>query len=178
VKQAKKEQAEGAAARLRRSQQAMAGSVAESARRLSFGHVAKEWSVSQSKVHSDPADAITRACSLIESVCKHILDGLGQALPKKKTISSLYDEVTRSLGLRAIDAPNEETRSICQGLCTSVANIGALRTKAGTAHGRDASYTAPTEREARLAVNAAGVVATFMMEAYESQIASKTDANS
>ena len=47
---------------------------------------------------------------------------------------------------------------------TLVVGVGALRTHAGSAHGKVPGQQPITFSQARLAVNAAGVLATFLMD--------------
>lgn len=48
---------------------------------------------------TDPEDTITAACSMVESVCRSILAALGESLPKKKDVQSLYNILKKPLGL-------------------------------------------------------------------------------
>ena len=47
----------------------------------------------------DPEDALTAACSTVESVCRSILIELGEGLPDKKDIKALFGAVRKPLGL-------------------------------------------------------------------------------
>lgn len=51
------------------------------------------------RIDSDPEDAVTAACSLIEAVCRSTLVELDLPLPAKKDISGLIRAVQDSLGL-------------------------------------------------------------------------------
>ncbi len=56
---------------------------------------------------ADPEGAITVARTLLEAVCKHILDGLGIAYAPRDDLPKLYGAVARGLRL-APDQHREE----------------------------------------------------------------------
>jgi hypothetical protein len=146
----------------------------EAARKLDFGAVIQQWHDAQSALGVDPPDATTRASSLIETLCKHILHTKGKTLPASETIQGLYGAASRSLSISPEQQRSSDMRAIAGGINTLVIGIGALRTHSGTAHGRGPSNTPITFSQARLAVNAAGVVATFLMDALAADNASST----
>lgn len=128
--------------------------------------VASDWLKAQSQIGLDPADAICRACALVETAAKHVLAELGEPLPSNEAIASLYKAAAKRLGLDAEEERVAEIRGMCNGLSTAVQNIGALRTHYSIAHGRGAEDPELDARHAKLAVNAAGVLATFLMETF------------
>ncbi len=80
---------------------------------------------------ADPGDAVTTACSLIESVRRSILIELGLPLPPKKDIDSLVCAVQAPLGLSPgrtdISAEIEaDVRQVLSGLTSVAKEIGAL----------------------------------------------------
>tara|TARA_R110002051_G_scaffold1008_1_gene4918 strand:+ start:50308 stop:51204 length:897 start_codon:yes stop_codon:yes gene_type:complete len=119
----------------------------------------------------DPEAAITAASSLVESLCRSIILARGADLPKDMDISSLYKVVRDLLDLN----PKKELktseiegdiRSVLSGLGTVLLGIGALRTHAGTAHGRQKGFTRVDPRIARLAVNSASSLSLFLIETW------------
>ena len=136
----------------------------DAAQKLSFGVVLQDWKDAQSALGVDAADAATRACRLLETLCKHILQKRDQAMPTDQTIQKLFKSAVRSLKLSPDQQSSEDLRVVASGMFAAVQGIGALRTHAGTAHGSAADRHDITFSEARLAVNSAGVLATFMME--------------
>lgn len=110
----------------------------------------------------DPEGAITAACSMVESVCKCLLDLMGKPYPADKSISPLAKEVSRHLNLSPDRVPND-IKQILGGLRV-VGGIGALRTHAGDAHGRGQG----TPRvDARVAVHSASALALFLIETWQ-----------
>lgn len=123
-------------------------------------------------IAEDPEDAVTAACSVLESVCRSILIELGLELPDKKDIQGLYKAVREPLGLAPdrSDVAQEvatDVRAILGGLNATVQGIGALRTHAGDAHGRERGFRRIDSRIARLAIHSASAAAVFLIETWE-----------
>jgi hypothetical protein len=116
----------------------------------------------------DPEDAITSACSTVESVCKCLLDLLGKPHPAKQDIQGLVREVSKHLNLspdRTDVGP--DIKQILGGLASVTGGIGALRTHAGDAHGRGKGTAQVDARIARLAVHAACTISLFFIETWQ-----------
>lgn len=131
--------------------------------------VASYWRKAMERRGADPEGAITVARTLLESVCKHILDEASLTYDDDWDLPRLYRRVAEQLNL----APSGHTEPVFRqilGGCTSVVQgLGAVRNKTGDAHGRGkASYRA-APRHAHLAVNLAGAMATFLVETWLAQ---------
>jgi hypothetical protein len=137
----------------------------EAAKKLNFGTVIQQWQDAQAALGVDPPDATTRASSLIETLCRHILDAKGKPLPNKEDIQHLYGAAARELALSPEQQTTTDLRAIAGGMNTVVTAIGALRTHAGTAHGKGPGNQPISFTQARLAVNAAGILGTYLMDA-------------
>lgn len=135
------------------------------AEKLNFPVVLQDWKSAQSALGVDASDAVTRACRLVETVCKHVLQRRNQPIPTDQVIQKLFRAATKSVNLSPDQQSSDDLRAVTSGMLTTVQGIGALRTHSGTAHGGTADRHEITFSEARLAVNSAGVVATFLMEA-------------
>ena len=122
---------------------------------------------------TDPEDAVTAACSMVESVCRSILNELDEPLPRKKDVQSLYNALKKPLGLSPdrSDIPTPiagDVRQVLSGLITVTAGIGSLRTHGGDAHGRERGSTRLVdERIARLSIHAASTLALFLVETWQ-----------
>jgi hypothetical protein len=136
----------------------------EAAKKLNFGDVILQWQEAQSALGVDPPDATTRASRLVETLCKHILDTKGKPLPHDQTIQLLFKAAVRSLSLSPEQQSSDDLRAMGSGMMTLAASIGALRTHSGTAHGTGPGTQPIGFPQARLAVNASGVLATFLMD--------------
>jgi hypothetical protein len=136
---------------------------------LSSASVHSAWETAMQRRTSDPDGAITSARTLLETVCKHILDDLGQEYDAGVDLPALYKATAEVLQL----APSQQTEPILRrvlGGCTSIVEgIAALRNKLGDAHGKGQADAQPEERHAALAVNVAGAAATFLVETWEAR---------
>jgi hypothetical protein len=110
--------------------------------------------------------AITLARTLLESVCKHILDKAGVTYADGGTLPTLYKLTAEELNL----APSQHTEQIFKqilGGCTSVVEgLGALRNRVSDAHGQGVQNYRPDARHAELAVNLAGTMAMFLVSTW------------
>jgi hypothetical protein len=130
-------------------------------------HIHKAWERALDRKNDDPEGAITAARTLVESVCKHILDKAGKTYSQSIDLPQLYHFTSEHLQL----SPNQYTEKIVRqvlGNCQSVINgLAALRNKLGDAHGKSADELSPTSAYAELAVNLAGTMATFLISIQE-----------
>jgi Abortive infection C-terminus len=139
---------------------------------LDFDTVQLDISRAIASAKDDPEDAVTAACSLIESVCRSILIELNLPLPAKRDIDGLIRAVQEPLNLSPgrMDLPAEienDVRQVLGGLTSVTKGIGALRTHAGDAHGREKGFRRIDTRIARFAINAASSIALFLIETWE-----------
>jgi hypothetical protein len=112
---------------------------------LDFDTVQLDMARALANAKTDPEDAVTAACSLVESVCRSILIELSLPLPPKRDIDSLVRAVQEPLALSpdCSDLPaliEVDVRQILSGLTSVAKGIGALRTHGGDAHGRERGY--------------------------------------
>ena len=124
------------------------------------------WQKALERRQSDPDGAITTARTLLETVCKRVLDEAGEAYKDEDELPRLYATVAERLSL----APSQHSEKVFKailGNCQSVVNhLGGLRNKIGDAHGKGGKPVKPTSRHAALAVNLAGAMATFLVETW------------
>lgn len=151
---------------------AVVGSISAKAATLDFDTVQRDIKRALDSAENDPEDAVTAACSVIESVCRSILIELKLPLPSKKDIDGLVRAVQEPLGLSPgrSDLPDEiaaDVRQVLGGLTTTAKGIGALRTHAGDAHGRERGFKRIDGRIARLAIHGASTLALFLIETWE-----------
>lgn len=128
------------------------------------------WSRALERRKSDPEGAITAARTLLETVCKHILDNRSVEYDRKKIeLHELYKLTASELNL----SPTQHTQDIFKqilGGCSAVVNgLGTLRNRLGDAHGQGRMPVRPAPRHAELAVNLAGSLALFLVATYEAQ---------
>lgn len=153
-----------------------ANALKEKAMDYGLGSVQSDFDRALSQADSDPAGAITAACSTVESVCKCVLDEMKMPYPNNKDIKGLVGEVAKHLNLSPgrDDLPKEweqDIRTILSGLFNVIAGIGSLRTHAGNAHGKGKNAVPADARIARLAIHAASTVSLFYIETWQRSIA-------
>lgn len=129
------------------------------------------WSKALERRALDPEGAITAARTLLETVCKHVLDEAGILYDKDKTdLPDLYKLVSKELNL----APSQHTydifKQILGGVTSVVHGLGAMRNRLGDAHGKGKRAVRPAPRHAQLAVNLAGTTALFIVETWQSKL--------
>lgn len=136
-------------------------------------HVHAIWQKALSRRTSDPEGAITAARTLLESVCKHILDDAGVAYPDDTDLPKLWGQAAETLNL----APAQHQETIFKailGNCQSVVNnLAAIRNRAGDAHGQGRRQVKPKVRHAELAVNLAGTMASFLVATWKERSTSE-----
>ncbi|MBG1233983.1 abortive infection family protein [Aestuariivirga litoralis] len=140
--------------------------------KLDFDTVQHEIQRALASVETDPEDAVTAACSIVEAVCRSVLIELHLDLPAKKDIDGLMRAVQEPLGLSAGKAgvPSEiqqDVRQILSGLTSVAKGVGALRTHGGDAHGREKGFKRIDPRIARLALHSASSLSLFLIETWE-----------
>jgi hypothetical protein len=123
------------------------------------------WQKALARRESDPDGAITVARTLLETVCKRILDDAAITYGETDDLPRLYGMVAEQLTL----APAQHAEAVFKvilGSCQNVVNsLGSLRNKIGDAHGK-ARPVGVQPRHAQLAVNLAGSMATFLIETW------------
>lgn len=131
--------------------------------------VASIWRRALDRRATDPEGAITIARTLLETVCKHIVEDCGGKVGGNDDLPKLYFAAAQQLGL----APSQHTEEVFKqilGGCQSVVNgLGALRNRLGDAHGKSKLTVRPAARHAELAVNLAGAMATFLIETWKAR---------
>jgi hypothetical protein len=143
--------------------------VSETLEKFDASHVQAAWSKALDRRSSDPDGAITSARTLIESVCKHILDGSGVFYDDAADLPKLYKQTAETLNL----APSQHTEQVFKqilGGCTAIVEgLGSLRNRLSDAHGKGKIGTRPASRHAELAVNLSGALATYLLATWEAR---------
>ena len=131
------------------------------------------WDRAISRINNEPEGAITLARTLLESVCKHILDNKSITYNNKDDLPKLYQAAAKELNISPSSHTEEAFKSILGGGVTIVNGIGTLRNRLSDAHGRGKILPVkPSPRHAKLAVNCAGAIASFLIETYNEKVSS------
>jgi hypothetical protein len=127
------------------------------------------WTAALDRRSTDPAGAITLARTLLEDVCRWLLEELGEQPGNQDDLPALYRRLAKGLNL-APDDHSEQVFKQILGSCQQVVELlGALRNKLGDAHGGGPRRAKPAARHAELAVNLAGSMATFLVATWEAR---------
>ena len=128
------------------------------------------WAKALERRTTDPDGAVTAASTLLEEVCKHIIEDSGASWGAKWNMPKLYTEAAKVLRL-APSQHQEEVFKTILGNCQSVVqSIGSLRNKGGDAHAGGRERVPFKPRHAALTVNLAGSMALFLIETWQARI--------
>jgi hypothetical protein len=134
---------------------------------IDSAHVHEAWRKALDRKNRDPEGAITAARTLVESVCKHILDKEKVSYPDDADLPKLYYLTAECLKL----APNQQAdkifRQILGNTQAVISGLAYMRNELGDAHGKRSSEIKPDTIHAELAVNLAGTLATFIVSTWE-----------
>jgi hypothetical protein len=132
-------------------------------------YVQEAWQKALERRGNDPEGAITAARTLLETVCKHILDESGVTYTDTEDLPKLYSVAANQMNL----SPNQHTEQVFKqilGNCqVIVGGLASLRNRLGDAHGKGKAGVKPSPRHAEFAVNLAGTMATFLIETLEAR---------
>lgn len=134
---------------------------------LSQSHIHREWQKTLDRRVSDPEGAITSAKSLIETVCKFVLDSKQVGYKDTDDLPKLYKLSSNSLNLSPAQHTEDIFKEILSGCVSIVKGLGSLRNKLSDAHGKGGAYVKPSQRHAEFAVNIAGATSIFLLETLE-----------
>ena len=127
------------------------------------------WQKALERRQTDPEGAITVARTLLESVCKRILEEEGVKYQENATLPFLYNSVAEMLNL----APSQHSEKVFKAILGNaqqvVNSLGNIRNMIGDAHGRGGKPIRPAPRHAALAVNLSGSMATFLVDTWKSK---------
>jgi hypothetical protein len=122
------------------------------------------WEKALRRRTDDPEGAITAARTLLETVCKRILDDQGVEYGSSDDLPKLYGNAAKQLNLAPSQHTEEVFRTVLGGCHTVVNGLSTIRNRIGDAHGHGGGQVRPMPRHAALAVNLAGALATFLIE--------------
>lgn len=132
-------------------------------------HIHDRWTSALERRATDPAGAITLARTLLEDVCKWVLNEAKVEFKEGDDLPVLYRRLAKMLKL----APDDHTEQVFKqilGSCQSVVeSLGSLRNKLSDAHSPGPKRARPQARHAELAVNLAGAMATFLVATWQSR---------
>jgi Abortive infection C-terminus len=111
------------------------------------------WTQALTRRETNPEGAITLARTLLETVCKHILDDLGLAYSRKDDLPDLYHAASSALNLAPSQHSEKTFKQILGGAASIVQGLGSIRNTLSDAHGTGKHAARPLPRHAELAIN-------------------------
>lgn len=135
--------------------------------RVSWEAVREVWDKSLERVINDPEGAITAARTVLETVCKHVLEQMDVEDTSKGDLVKLYKLTAQGLNLAPDQHAEPIFKQILGGMAGVASGLAGLRNEYGDAHGKRPRRVKPKARHARLAVNAAMTLAEFIIETFE-----------
>lgn len=139
------------------------GPIREALESFDPNNIPAVWQKALDRRLSDPEGAITIARTLLESVCKHVLDDLGIEYANDGDITKLWSQTAQALNLAPHQHQEKLFKTILGNAQSIVNSLGSLRNKIGDAHGSGRRPVKPKPRHAELAVNLAGTIAAFLV---------------
>lgn len=153
--------------RLERRPAASDALITEALQRFDAEGVNQAWSKALARREVDPAGAITAARTLLESVCKHLLEGEDgkHEYGPNDDLPKLYRQVSELLKIAPSQHSEDAFKRILGSAASVVEGLSTLRNRMGDAHASGGrNPIRPSSRHAALAVNLAGSMALFLIE--------------
>lgn len=125
-------------------------------------YIRRAWTKALERRATDPDGAITAARTLLESVCKHVLDDFGEPYDDKADLPQLYGATAKRLNLAPSQHAEADFKRILGGCFSVIEGLGGLRNRLSDAHGQGKKNFRAAPRHAELAVNLAGAMAAFI----------------
>jgi hypothetical protein len=127
------------------------------------------WKRALDRRFEDPEGAITAARTLVETVCKHVLDDRNEPYSDNEDLPTLWHKTAKLLQLAPSKHEEQPFKTILGNCASVVSGLANLRNTFGDAHGKGRKPVKPGLRHAELAVNLAGTMAAFLIATYEAR---------
>ena len=132
-----------------------------------FQAIDMEFDRALENANTDPREACSAACNILESLFKIMIQDESLAKPAKQDLKNLWKTVAEYLNFDPKKIEDDDLRKILSGMNSVVDGIGALRTHASAAHGAGKQIYKLEPRHARLAIHSAHTLATFVLESWD-----------
>lgn len=124
-------------------------------------------------VNSEPREAVSAACNILESIFKVYITDENLPEPSKQDLQNVWKIVRADLGFDPNLVQDDDLKRILSGIFSVVDGIGAFRTHASSAHGQGRKLYNIKPRHARLAIHSAHTLALFILETWDEKRAKK-----
>ncbi len=131
--------------------------------------VETEFNRALSNVNSEPREAVSAACNILESVFKTYISDKGLTMPAKQDLQNVWKVVRADMGFDPSIVQDDDLKKVLTGMLSIVDGIGAFRTHASSAHGQGRIIYKLEPRHARLAIHSAHTLALFILETWDAK---------
>lgn len=118
-------------------------------------------------VNSEPREAVSAACNILESIFKVYISDESLPTPQKQDLQNVWKVVRADLGFDTKLVQDDDLKRVISGILSIVDGIGAFRTHASSAHGEGRKIYNIKPRHARLAIHSAHTLALFVLETWD-----------
>ncbi len=133
---------------------------------VNSGFIQEAWQKAIERRTSDPEGAITSARTLLECVCRFILNDSNINFDENSDLPKLYSLTSKQLNLSPSQHTEKVFKQILGGCHAVVEGLGTMRNRHSDAHGKSIIGMKPASRHAELAVNLSGAMATFLLQTW------------
>lgn len=118
-------------------------------------------------VNSEPREAASAACNILESIFKVYIADENLSQPQKQDLQNVWKVVRDDLGFDTKLVQDDDLKRVLSGILSIVDGICAFRTHASSAHGEGRKTYKIKPRHARLAIHSAHTLALFVLETWD-----------
>ncbi len=129
--------------------------------------IESEFNRALENVNSDPREAVSAACNILESIFKVYIADEKLPAPQKQDLQGVWKVVKSDLGFDTKLVQDDDLKRVLSGILSIVDGIGAFRTHASSAHGQGRKIYNLKPRHARLAIHSAHTIALFVLETWD-----------
>jgi hypothetical protein len=129
--------------------------------------IESEFNRALENVNSDPREAVSAACNILESIFKVYIADEKLPAPQKQDLQGVWKVVRSDLGFDTKLVQDDDLKRVLSGILSIVDGIGAFRTHASSAHGQGRKIYNLKPRHARLAIHSAHTLALFVLETWD-----------
>lgn len=129
--------------------------------------IENEFNRALSNLNSEPREAVSAACNILESIFKVYITDEHLDMPQKQDLQNVWKVVRGDLGFEVGSIEDDDLKKILSGILSVVDGIGAFRTHASSAHGQGRKLYNIKPRHARLAIHSAHTIALFILETWD-----------
>ena len=126
-----------------------------------------EFNRALANVNSEPREAVSAACNILESIFKIYIADEKLDMPQKQDLQNVWKVVRSDLGFDPGALEDDDLKKILSGVLSVVDGVGAFRTHASSAHGQGRKIYNLKPRHARLAIHSAHTIASFVLETWD-----------